>query len=108
MILKVETDHITDGLEQLRDCYDISNELQESLNEYNKLLTEKEVPALEQEFIEELIDELDKWFEIDENAYCFNIENPSFYSTGYNVLQARNSVTQLCEAIDALHHQLKT
>lgn len=107
MILKVDTDHITDGLEQLRDCYEISNELQETLNEYNKVLTEKEVPAHEQELIEELIEDLDKWFEIDENAYCFNLENPSFYSTDYNVSQASNSVTRLCEAINALHHQLK-
>ena len=104
MTPNVDTDFIHDTIEALQDGISVSNTFEQALNEYYELLATKKPPT--QESIDEVLEELEDYFERDGNYYSLrlvNIEDPEYLLK--EVSNAQGLVNEFYQAVKAFAAQ---
>lgn len=104
MTPSISTDYIHDTIEALQDGISVSNAFEQALNEYHELLATKSLPT--QESIDELLEELEDYFEFEDNFYSLKLDNidcPDFLSRDMSC--AKDLVDKFYKAVSALSEQ---
>lgn len=104
MTPSILTDYIHDTIEALQDGISVSNAFEQVLNEYHELLATKSLPT--QDSIDELLEELEDYFELDDKCYSLKLDNidcPDLLSRDMSC--AKDLVDELYQAVSALSEQ---
>lgn len=104
MTPSILTDYIHDTIEALQDGISVSNVFEQALNEYHELLATKGLTV--QESLEDTLEELEDYFELDDNCYSLrlvNIKDPEYLLQ--EISNAQGLVDDFQEAIAAFSVQ---
>lgn len=104
MTPSILTDYIHDTIEALQSGISISDIFEQALNEYHELLASKSLPT--QESIDEILEELEDYFEFEDNFYSLKLDNidcPDFLSRDMSC--AKDLVDKFYKAVSALSEQ---
>ncbi|MDE3273088.1 hypothetical protein [Pseudoalteromonas sp. G4] len=104
MKYQVDTDYIHDTIEALQGGISVSRAFEQALNEYHELFASKGLTI--QESLENTLEELEEYFELDDNFYSLrlvNIEDPEYLLR--EISNAQGLVDEFQEAIAAFSAQ---
>ncbi len=104
MTPSILTDYIHDTIEALQSGVSVSDTFEQALNEYYELLATRSLPT--QESIDEVLEELEEYFELDDNYYSLklvNIEDPEYLLQ--EVSNAQGLVNEFYQAVKAFADQ---
>lgn len=104
MKYQVDTDFIHDIVEALQGGVSVSRAFEQALNEYNELFASKSLTI--QEPLEHILEELEEYFELDDNFYSLrlvNIEDPEYLLR--EISNAQGLVDEFYDAVRAFSAQ---
>ena len=104
MTPSILTDYIHDTIEALQGGISISDTFEQALKEYYELIKTKDLST--QESLDELLEELEDYFEFEDNFYSLKLDNidcPDFLSRDMSC--AKDLVDKFYKAVSALSEQ---